>query len=91
MLSLGIALAWVDTRPRWDDTGVTVFAVLLLAAAGAAAGLRPWLSAALVFVPLLAAELAGGMAVLVAAPIALAGGFAGAFVRGLAVGCIRVR
>ena len=85
VLCAGIALAWLDTRPRWDDTGITVFGVLVVAAIGAAAGLRPWLSAVLVFGPLVAAELSSGMAVLAAIPVALVGGLAGAFGRGRVV------
>jgi hypothetical protein len=40
---LGIAIAWVDSRPTWDDTGVTAFSMLL---SGVVFGLirpeRPW-------------------------------------------------
>jgi len=32
-LTLGILLAWVDSRPTWDDTGLMV-AVLLILSAG---------------------------------------------------------
>ena len=51
----GIGIALVDSRPGFDDTGVTVFALLIAAAVTAAvAGRRPWLMALLVggFVPL---------------------------------------
>jgi hypothetical protein len=53
----GLAIAWVDTRPTWDDTGVTAGALLLAAALAAAAGLRWWGAALLVAAPLLLAEL----------------------------------
>jgi hypothetical protein len=28
-ITISIFYGWVDTRPSWDDTGITVFAVLL--------------------------------------------------------------
>jgi hypothetical protein len=38
----GIAIAWIDTRPGWDDTGVTVGLVFLFSALwGALAPKRP--------------------------------------------------
>lgn len=55
-LAAGLAIGAVDSSPAWDDTGVTVFALLLASGFIAAlAGRRPWLIALLVggFVPLL--------------------------------------
>ena len=49
----GVAIAWVDSRPTWDDTGVTVFA--LLAAVVAWSLLAPrwwWIVAVAVIAPL---------------------------------------
>jgi hypothetical protein len=59
---IGLTIAWFDSRPTWDDTGISV-AVLLLTA-GMLAGLsgrRPWLWAILVGVwtPLLEIPLDG--------------------------------
>jgi len=57
----GLAIAYVDTRPQLDDTGVIVAALTLLAAVAALIGRhRPWLWAILagVWVPLL--EITGG-------------------------------
>jgi hypothetical protein len=85
-LCAGLAVAWVDTRPGWDDTGVTAGAVLITAAAGAFARVPPWLSAALAAGPILAVELRGGTGVLLAVPFALAGAYGGAFVRRRAAG-----
>ncbi|HTV16485.1 MAG TPA: hypothetical protein VME68_17330 [Acidobacteriaceae bacterium] len=43
-LTLGLAIAWVDSRPRWDDTGITAGALFLSAAAVTLASpRRPWL------------------------------------------------
>jgi len=39
-LAAGALIAWIDTRPGWDDTGVT--AGLLFAAAGALGFSWPW-------------------------------------------------
>jgi hypothetical protein len=48
-LGIGLLITWVDSRPGWDDTGITAGAILL---AGAVFGLlmpeRAWLWALLV-------------------------------------------
>jgi hypothetical protein len=45
----GLVVAWIDSRPGWDDTGITAALLVLAAAAIAAfAGRRPWLWALLV-------------------------------------------
>ena len=43
-VAAGLAIAYIDTRPNFDDTGVLVL-IILLASAGLAfmAGNRPWL------------------------------------------------
>lgn len=41
---IGLAIAYVDTRPAWDDAGVTAFALLASAGLlGFVAPRRPWL------------------------------------------------
>ncbi len=48
-LACGLAIAYVDTRPTWDDTGMTVFALLACCGLlGLLAPKRPWLWALLV-------------------------------------------
>jgi hypothetical protein len=43
-ITIGIAIAWIDSRPNWDDTGVTAGALVLTSAMlGALAPRRPWL------------------------------------------------
>lgn len=55
-LAAGSAIAWVDTRPNWDDTGVTVGALLLAAGLAAVLGLRWWVAALLVGCPIVLLE-----------------------------------
>lgn len=66
---VGLAVGYVDSRPTWDEVGVTV-SLLLLASAMAAglSGRRPWLWAVLVGagVPLFEIPGRGGPASLVA-------------------------
>jgi hypothetical protein len=43
-VATGIAIAWFDSRPRWDDAGITAGAMFLSAAVFALiAPRRPWL------------------------------------------------
>ena len=43
-LAMGLAIAWMDSRPHWDDTGITVGSLLLGAwLIGFLAGRRAWL------------------------------------------------
>ncbi len=58
----GIGIAYLDSRPGWDDTGISAGLVLIAAAVAAAlSGWRPWLWALLVGVwtPLVEVALAG--------------------------------
>jgi hypothetical protein len=73
-----IAIAWVDTRPTWDDTGVTAGVLLMVSAVGGLSRLRPWLAAAIAVSPLLVAELRGSDLELLFAPVmALVGAYGG--------------
>jgi hypothetical protein len=77
----GLAIAWIDASPGWDDTGIT--AGLLVIGAGVAAavsGRRPWLWALLVGLPTPFVELADGgdpaaLAALGFAAVGAAGGY----------------
>jgi hypothetical protein len=54
-LAAGIAIGWMDSRPGWDDTAITVVSLLVAAAAAAFVTRRvPWLVAILagMWVPL---------------------------------------
>jgi hypothetical protein len=81
VLCASLAVAWMDTRPGWDDTGITAGSVVLIAALGALGGVRAWLSAALAVLPLLAAELADGPAILLSIPLGALGALAGVLAR----------
>jgi len=53
----GLAIAWIDSRPNWDDTGITVFIILLTSTMfGFFTFSKPWLIALAVsmWIPLLA-------------------------------------
>ncbi len=83
---LGLVIGWVDTRPTWDDTGITVGAVLIVAAGfGLMMRTRAWVWGMAVGsgTPLLNIALHGSLAALVALPVAFLGSYAGAFVRKL--------
>ena len=83
---VGIAIAYVDSRPTWDDAGVTAFSMLVCAGVfGLIAPQRPWLWALAVgiWIPLHAVARAWslsslGMVVVLAFP------FAGAYL-GMAI------
>jgi hypothetical protein len=79
-LAAGLAIAVLDSRPGWDDTGIT--AVLLAVAAGlvaAASGRRPWLWAILVgiWVPVVEIPATGGTGPILALAFAGIGALAG--------------
>ena len=79
-VGVGVVIAYVDTGPTWDDTGVTAAAILVAASVFAfSAGRRPWLWAILVgaWVPALGILLRGDAATLLALTFALVGAYAG--------------
>lgn len=89
-LAFGLAIAWIDNRPHWDDAGITAGLLLL---SGGALGLmgprRPWLWGLAIgtWVPLLLVlhtpslgNLLGGFVILA---IPMAGAYGGMAVRRL--------
>jgi hypothetical protein len=83
-LGVGIGIAWVDTRPTWDDTGITatvVFGSTLLL--GAALPRRAWVWAIAVgiWIPVFNVALQGNVGAVVSIVIAFAGSYAGVFLR----------
>ena len=85
-LACGSFLAWMDSSPGWDDTGVTVGLVLVGAAFFGA--LRPswaWASALAVgaWIPVIEIPAMGNLGALAALAFAFAGAYGGAFARRL--------
>jgi hypothetical protein len=76
----GIAIAYVDSRPRWDDTGITAMAVLFTSATISAIGRdRPWLWALAVgsWIPLWGVIHSRNFGSFLALGFAFAGAYAG--------------
>ena len=76
---VGIIIAWIDSRPNWDDTGISVMLILLSALIfGYLASQRPWMVALAIsiWIPLFSILIShnyGGL-------LALVPGFAGAYI-----------
>jgi hypothetical protein len=90
----GAAVAYVDSRPGWDDAGMTAGAMLLAAAAcGIIGPRRPWTWALAVGLWIPASAIAraptlGSAAMLVTLAFPFAGAYAGRFLRRLAMGAL---
>ncbi|MFY9744863.1 MAG: permease prefix domain 1-containing protein [Acidobacteriaceae bacterium] len=93
-IGLGLAIAWVDSRPHWDDSGITAGALLLSAGVlGLIGPRRPWLWALAIgmWIPLylIAGQVAshtitvGSASYLVILAFPMAGAYAGMGVRRL--------
>ncbi len=79
-LGIGGLITYVDSRPTWDDTGITAFAILVTC--GVLAALRPsrpwlWALAVGLWIPLVQIVRAGNYASLLALVMAFAGGYGG--------------
>jgi len=91
---MGASVAWIDSRPTWDDTGITAGVVLLLSAVfGFVAPRRPWVWALAVggMIPLLGIFRGGNFASLLALVVALAGAYGGALVHRAMYGTIAAK
>ena len=83
----GATIAYVDSRPGWDDTGITVGLLVLAAGlAAAASGRRPWLWALLVgaWTPAIEIATGGSSASFAALAFAGVGAFGGWAIRSVA-------
>ena len=87
-LALGIMLAYVDSRPSWDDTGVMAFAVFASAVVlGALNPQRPWAIALAigVWIPLMGIVMQSNYGSLLALAFAFAGAYAGSLLRRMTI------
>lgn len=85
-LIFGAFITWMDSSPGWDDTGITVGAILLSTLALGFLGPKfPWLWALIVGagIPLVEIPQSNNSGALVALVIAIIGAFAGALGRKL--------
>ena len=83
-LAIGCAIGFVDSRPAWNDTGITAGAVFLASLGVSAARPRSaWLAGLLIGVPVFAFNVAlhGGFASAIAVVIGLAGAGSGYLIR----------
>lgn len=84
--AVGLLVAYVDSRPTWDDTGILVGGTLLASALfGALLTRRPWLAALAIggWAPVLSILGGRGPAALIVLGIALVGAYSGALARRL--------
>jgi hypothetical protein len=83
-LAVGGLIASIDSRPNWDDTGVTAGAIFVACGAlGAAGPGRPWLWALAVglWIPVLGIMTTRNYGTLLALPIAFGGAYVGMEIR----------
>jgi hypothetical protein len=83
-LAMGGLVAYVDSRPTWDDTGVTAAALLVMAGVlGFLGPARPWLWALAlgVWIPLLAVVRTQNYVAVLALVVAFVGSYVGAAIR----------
>ena len=80
-ITTGVAIAWLDNRPGWDDTGISAGLVVCGAALFAALGTSIVTVSLALSVPLIAMALArGNTGALLALPFAIVGAVIGHFV-----------
>jgi hypothetical protein len=85
-LALGFTITWLDSRPSWDDTGIT--ALLIFLSTIVLGMIRPrlawvWALAVGLWIPLQGMVRYGNYATVLALVFAFGGAYAGAFGRGL--------
>jgi hypothetical protein len=82
--AMGLAIAWVDSRPNWDDTGITAGALLLTSAVfGAASPRSPWQWALAIglWIPAMGILRQGNFSTLLVLVFTFAGAYLGALLR----------
>jgi len=86
---LGLIIAWIDTRPSWDDAGITAAMIIIAAGVvGFLAGKRPWIWALAVgiWIPLWNIVTTNSFGSLIVIIISFIGAYAGTALRKMAVG-----
>jgi hypothetical protein len=81
---LGLLIGYVDSRPTWDDTGITAGVLLITTAIlGAVAPQRPWVWALCVglWIPLFGISSSANYGSLIALAVAFVGAYSGMLVR----------
>jgi hypothetical protein len=79
-VALGLLIAYIDSRPNWDDTGITALAIFASCALWGALGPnRPWLWALAIglWIPVYGIVVASNYGSLLAILFAFAGAYAG--------------
>jgi hypothetical protein len=82
--AVGLSLGYVDSRPGWDDTGITAGLLLLVAATfGGLAPQRPWLWALCIggWVPVFGILARANYGSVIAIAFAFAGAYGGMLLR----------
>ena len=85
-IAMGIGIHWIDSRPNWDDAGVTAGLIVVVAGAfGFASPKRAWLWAIAVgiWIPLAGILHGGGIEEALVLLIAIVGAYAGVLFRKL--------
>jgi len=85
-LIVGVVITWIDTRPKWDDTGITAGSIFIVTIIlGALRPQQAWLSALAVglWIPLVETIRRGNYGACLALLVAFAGAYLGAFGRKL--------
>lgn len=83
-VSCGLVIAWIDSRPGWDDTGITAGMIVLTAALfGFLHPERPWIWALTVcgWIPLFSIIKTGDFKMLLVLLFGFAGAYLGAAVK----------
>jgi len=83
-IAVGLSLGYVDSRPGWDDTGITAGLLFVVTATfGALAPQRPWLWAICVggWIPLFGVLTRSNYGSVIALAVAFAGAYGGMWLR----------
>jgi hypothetical protein len=81
---LGSLIAWIDTRPTWDDTGITAATIIIVTAIlGAVMPRRAWIWALAVgiWIPVFNIVSNNNYGSILALIVAFIGSYAGVFIR----------